>query len=78
VTATEAKPGEAIDSRLSDGERFWRRLRDAVGVALVGGEDALHRLAVALLADGHALVEDVPGTGKTTARWRALRSRRGG
>jgi MoxR-like ATPase len=50
----------------SDGERFWNRLREAVAVSVVGGEDALHRLAIALLADGHALVEDVPGTGKTT------------
>ena len=49
-----------------DGTRFWRRLRDAVAVAVVDGESATQRLAVALLAGGHALVEDVPGTGKTT------------
>ena len=51
---------------IADGRRFWTRLRDAVGVAVVGGEDALRLLAIALLADGHALIEDVPGTGKTT------------
>jgi MoxR-like ATPase len=33
---------------------------------VVGGESALRLLTVALLADGHALIEDVPGTGKTT------------
>jgi MoxR-like ATPase len=33
---------------------------------MVGGEPALRLLAVALLAEGHALVEDLPGTGKTT------------
>src|SRR5579859_3524994 len=49
-----------------DGGRFWRRLRDAVAGCVVGAEPALRLLAVALLADGHALVEDVPGTGKTT------------
>jgi MoxR-like ATPase len=48
-----------------DGERFWRRLLDAVARSVVGGEAALRLLAVALLADGHALVEDVPGIGKT-------------
>lgn len=53
-------------SRPLDGERFWRRLRDAVAGSVVGAEAALRLLAVALLADGHALVEDVPGTGKTT------------
>ena len=51
---------------VADGQRFWTRLRDAVAVAVVGGEDALRLLAIALLADGHALIEDVPGTGKTT------------
>jgi MoxR-like ATPase len=48
------------------GLRFWKDLRRAVGGSLVGAEPALRLLAVAMLADGHALVEDVPGTGKTT------------
>lgn len=50
----------------SDGGRFWSRLEEAVGRAVVGAADALHLLTVALLAEGHALIEDVPGTGKTT------------
>jgi MoxR-like ATPase len=45
--------------------RFWQRLRSAVGRAVVGGDDALRLICVALLADGHVLIEDVPGTGKT-------------
>jgi MoxR-like ATPase len=45
--------------------RLWGRLRDAVSVAVVDAERATRLLAVALLADGHALVEDVPGVGKT-------------
>ena len=48
------------------GHRFWRELREAVAGSLIGAEPALRLLAVAVLADGHALVEDVPGTGKTT------------
>ncbi len=48
------------------GHRFWRELREAVAGSLVGAEPAIRLLAVAMLADGHALVEDVPGTGKTT------------
>jgi MoxR-like ATPase len=47
------------------GRRFWDALRASVGTAVVGQEAALRLLAVALLAGGHALVEDVPGTGKT-------------
>ena len=57
---------EATALRGLDGERFWKRLRESVAGSVVGAEAALRLLAVALLADGHALVEDVPGTGKTT------------
>jgi MoxR-like ATPase len=48
------------------GDRFWKRIREAVSPAVIGGEEALRRLSIAVVADGHALVEDVPGTGKTT------------
>ena len=46
-------------------EPFWDDLRGEVGRAVVGADDALRLVAVALLADGHVLLEDVPGTGKT-------------
>jgi MoxR-like ATPase len=56
-------------------------VHDAVGRAVVGGDDALRLILVALLADGHALIEDVPGVGKTllaraTARALGLESTR--
>ena len=44
---------------------MWDDLKSAVGEAVVGGDEALRLIAIALLADGHVLVEDVPGTGKT-------------
>jgi MoxR-like ATPase len=47
------------------GARLWRDLREEVAHAVVGAEDSLRLLAVALLAEGHALLEDVPGVGKT-------------
>lgn len=50
----------------SDGQRFRDALERAVGAAIVDLRLPLRLLAVALLADGHALIEDVPGTGKTT------------
>jgi MoxR-like ATPase len=49
----------------TDGQRFWSALRDAVGSAVVVDDEPLRLLAIALLANGHALVEDVPGVGKT-------------
>ena len=48
-----------------DGARLWSALRDAVGRAVVGGDQPLRLLTTALLAEGHALLEDVPGVGKT-------------
>jgi MoxR-like ATPase len=47
------------------GRRLWDDLRGAVALAVVGADEALRFLTLALLADGHVLVEDVPGTGKT-------------
>ena len=38
---------------------------DAVGQVIVGQRDTLTLVMVALLTEGHVLLEDVPGTGKT-------------
>jgi MoxR-like ATPase len=47
------------------GARFLATIGQAVSGAVVGAELPLRLLATALLAGGHALVEDVPGVGKT-------------
>ena len=47
------------------GERLWRSLRAEVARAVVGAEQPMRLMTVALLAEGHALLEDVPGVGKT-------------
>jgi MoxR-like ATPase len=41
-------------------------IRTAVGRVIRGKPEAIELLLLALLAGGHALVEDVPGVGKTT------------
>ena len=38
----------------------------ALNGVLLGKQDQVEMLVMALLADGHVLIEDVPGTGKTT------------
>jgi MoxR-like ATPase len=43
-----------------------RRITDNVAKAIVGKEDAIELCLVALLCEGHVLLEDVPGIGKTT------------
>jgi len=60
-----AAPPAAGGQRLEEGRRFWAQLREVVGRAVVVDDGPLRLLAIALLAHGHALVEDVPGVGKT-------------
>jgi MoxR-like ATPase len=47
------------------GRRLWDDLRRSVARAVVGADAPLRLITLALLADGHVLLEDVPGTGKT-------------
>lgn len=42
------------------------RVRANVARVIIGNADIVELLLVALLCEGHALLEDVPGTGKTT------------
>ena len=42
-----------------------RRVRESIGRVIVGKDAAVELLLVALLAEGHVLLEDVPGLGKT-------------
>ncbi len=50
--------GEALAQRAA-------AIRDEVGKAFIGQADALDHVLIALLAGGHALIEGVPGLGKT-------------
>ncbi|ANM29831.1 magnesium chelatase [Acidobacteria bacterium Mor1] len=43
----------------------WESLRDQIGRVVIGQEQAVRLLTVALLCEGHALLEGVPGTAKT-------------
>src|SRR5688572_3023989 len=41
-------------------------LREAIGITIKGKQETIQLAIVALLAEGHLLIEDVPGVGKTT------------
>jgi MoxR-like ATPase len=56
---------ESTAERSGQAARFAEELGTAVSAAVVGADQPLRLVAVALLADGHALIEDVPGVGKT-------------
>ena len=51
-----------------------RRVRENVQRVVVGADQAVDLLLVALLNHGHVLLEDVPGTGKTTTARALARS----
>jgi MoxR-like ATPase len=51
---------------LSQAQALAGRLRARLAVAVRGRDDVIDLLLVALLADGHVLLEDFPGSGKTT------------
>ena len=42
------------------------KLKENISRVLVGKEQAIEYVAAAFLAGGHILLEDMPGTGKTT------------
>lgn len=45
--------------------RLAQNVKTNIGRVIVGKEDVIDLLLVGLLAQGHVLIEDVPGTGKT-------------
>ena len=47
--------------------RSFQRLKDYMNANIVGQADLVDKLLVALLADGHLLVEGAPGLAKTKA-----------
>jgi MoxR-like ATPase len=53
------------DPQLTQIATFTERFMENVGKVIVGRKDAVELILVALLCEGHVLIEDVPGTGKT-------------
>jgi len=51
---------------MSDPETLAEAIHDEVSQVLVGHDQLIQRLTVALLTDGHILLEGVPGVAKTT------------
>lgn len=71
LEATAATPAVAPSvgerpTSLEDAERVVGRLRDRLRAAVRGRDEVIDLVLIALLADGHVLLEDYPGSGKTT------------
>ena len=61
-TGSAESQGQAALAAITSGAR---RIRDALGRVIVGQDRAIDVALVTLLAGGHALIEGVPGVGKT-------------
>lgn len=51
---------------MENGIKDAQKVIDEVSKAVVGKKDILMKIMTAILAGGHVLIEDIPGTGKTT------------
>ncbi|HUS80625.1 MAG TPA: MoxR family ATPase [Armatimonadota bacterium] len=56
---------DALANEIARTRGFVDRIVAEVGTVIVGQDEMIHRLLIALLADGHVLVEGVPGLAKT-------------
>lgn len=67
--ATDANqdPMALINLEIQQASAPFQRLIGEVGKTIVGQEKLIHRMLVGLLANGHLLIEGVPGLAKTTA-----------
>ncbi len=56
---------QRINQRVAQESAFVHRLKEEIGKVIVGQEGIIEKLLVGLLADGHILLEGVPGLAKT-------------
>ncbi len=56
---------KAIDEKVKENSLFIEELTAEIGKVIVGQKYTVERLLIALLADGHILLEGVPGLAKT-------------
>jgi len=65
ASVASVPPSAAAPSSSQDAFQLLNQLKQHVATVLLGKNDVIHLAMVALLADGHLLLEDVPGVGKT-------------
>jgi len=58
---------EELTEQVEEKSQFVTRLRDEVAKVIVGQQYMIDRMLLCLIADGHILLEGVPGLAKTTA-----------
>src|SRR3954471_11160034 len=63
---SQAVAAADVESTVSSFTADLRRLREEIGTMIVGQEEIVEGVLMCLLGGGHALLEGVPGLGKTT------------
>src|SRR4051812_3980634 len=63
---TDSRDRSAATAAASQIREVADRVRQNIARVIVGHDDVIDLVLVALLSDGHLLIEDVPGIGKTT------------
>jgi len=66
ASVQEGSPGPVAPEEIESAVKFARALKDAVRRAVEIREEILDDLLVCIAAEGHVLIEDLPGVGKTT------------
>jgi len=66
VTAHETPPTKHTVSSLAEAREIAEHVRGHMKDNVMGRDDVIELVLVALFADGHCLLEDYPGSGKTT------------
>ncbi|MEX2469172.1 MAG: AAA family ATPase, partial [Pseudohongiellaceae bacterium] len=64
--AASADTGKAVPGDLAEAMEVLQTLASAVKQQVLGRDDVIELTIIALIADGHVLLEDYPGSGKTT------------
>lgn len=58
---------EALNARIAEKSHFVQAIREGMHATIIGQEHLVNSLLIGLLADGHILLEGVPGLAKTLA-----------
>lgn len=67
MTSTTAHDIKRIGEQVATASEPFRSLQDQMHRVIVGQDELLHGMLIGLLANGHLLIEGVPGLAKTTA-----------
>jgi MoxR-like ATPase len=54
-----------VETQVSDFQERFRIVREEIGKVIVGNDEIVEGILICLLAGGHALLEGIPGLGKT-------------